>query len=144
MGHKNVYISLWWATMLIMLRITTSLRGLWWSYLTPTASFIVTLNMIYNTIIFIQNGLVFWNIRMEDNGWNQGRINHKADQAKYLGPREKMGPTKVKTQEKGAYETQHVGNILEQSLKKNFWLSKCDKVPRAYETLNPGLDVIST
>ncbi len=45
-----------------------------------------------------------------------------------------MGPSKVENEQKGAYKTQYDGN----EAKKNL-LRKCFKVPRAYETLSPGL-----
>jgi len=46
-------------------------------------------------------------------------------------------PTKVKNEQKGAYGAQNDSN---RGI-KIFWLRKYYKVPRAYETFNPGLEI---
>jgi hypothetical protein len=56
----------------------------------------------------------------------QGRINHKADKAKCLGPPKKKGPTRVKNDGKGAQKVQNEGKTSQ-------------KVHRTYENLYPAL-----
>jgi hypothetical protein len=51
---------------------------------------------------------------------------------------EKKGPTKTKNEGKGAYKVQTEGNRP----LKFFALQNILKVPRAYESLNPGLSLL--
>jgi hypothetical protein len=72
----------------------------------------------------------------------QGRINHEA---KCLGPTKKKGPTKAKMRKKGPTKTKNeVKGAYKGQYECNrpsffFAPKKILKVPRAYESLNPGL-----